>query len=153
MPSDSHQDQWSSQWHQWHSSNPMMCTRPMPIKSYLGPCGTCHSLRRTCNTNKLHPSLAWLTCNCAIVNDVHDVLVLVLALALALLLCIKCLGAWQQCVHYNKNNNAYNADTTSDAIQASTWWACIQAQAPTKLGFKLLISFLHSFCELAAQCF
>lgn len=45
MPSDSHQDQWSSQWHQWHSSNPMMCTRPMPIKSYLGPCGTCHSLR------------------------------------------------------------------------------------------------------------
>ena len=44
--------------------------------------------------------------------------VLVLALALALLLCIKFLGAWQQCVHYNKNNNAYNADTTSDAIQA-----------------------------------
>ena len=54
MPSDSHQDQWSSQWHQWHSSNPMMCTRPMPIKSYLGPCGTCHSLRRTCNTYILH---------------------------------------------------------------------------------------------------
>ena len=47
MPSDSHQDQWSSQWHQWHSSNPMMCTRPMPIKTYLGPCGTCHSLRNT----------------------------------------------------------------------------------------------------------
>ena len=46
--------------------------------------------------------------------------VFVLALALALILL---LGAWQQCVHYNKNNNAYNADTTSDAIQASTWWA------------------------------
>lgn len=56
--------------------------------------------------------------------------VLVLALALALLLCIKFLGAWQQCVHYNKNNNAYNADTTSDAIQASTWWACRVSVAP-----------------------
>ena len=54
VPSDNHQDPWVSQWHQWHSSNPMMCTRPMPIKSYLGPCETCHSLRRTCNTYILH---------------------------------------------------------------------------------------------------
>ena len=131
MPSDSHQDQWSSQWHQWHSSNPMMCTRPMPIMSYLGCCGTCHSLRRTCNTYTLHCQDS----NCKPhLHDWHanvqarmltplDHLPLFLPLPLPFFLASSFLVPDSNVCTTTKNNNAYNADTTSDAIQASTWWA------------------------------
>ena len=146
MPSDSHQDQWSSQWHQWHSSNPMMCTRPMPIKSYLGPCGTCHSLRvkESSCTPHLHDwhanvqarmltPMCPCSCPCPCPSSLHQVS-----------WCLTAMCALQQ-----KNNNAYNADTTSDAIQASTWWAelflvhMLANQLFCQLGSHLMQYFLN----------
>ena len=129
MPSDSHQDQWSSQWHQWHSSNPMMCTRPMPIMSYLGCCGTCHSLRRTCNTYTLHCQDS----NCK--PHLHDWHANVQArmltsldhlpmfLPLPFFFASSFFVPDSNVCTTTKIINAYNADTTPDAIQASTWWA------------------------------